>query len=159
MENKEYYKKIFTLLVDYELIPNSESDNYNFISHSIGINDKISWPYTNYKSYWPVKRELSKESFDSFYEYHGYEKCSMDFSHDPRYTKVAIYMNNNKPTHACIQYDEKHWESKIGSLGIIRHDLFELEDKVYGQVVQIYRKRKFLNEILLFSDYIKNLYK
>ena len=31
MENQEYYKKLFPLLTDYELIPNSESEDYNCI--------------------------------------------------------------------------------------------------------------------------------
>jgi hypothetical protein len=153
MEDKEYYKKLFPLLVDYELIHNSESDDYNCISYTIGVKSEIIWP--NYEFEWPVKRDLSKESFDSFYEYHGYEKCSMDFSYDPIYTKVALYINVDKCTHACIQYNDVFWESKIGSLGIIRHDLFELEDDVYGKVVQIYRKLKKVNEILSFKDFIE----
>jgi len=66
----------------------------------------------------------------------------MDFSYDNRYTKVALFMKNNKPMHACIQYNSKYWESKIGSGGIIRHDLFEIENNRYGQVVQIYKKVK-----------------
>jgi hypothetical protein len=44
MENKEYYKKLFPLLTDYELIPNSESEEYNCISHTLNINNDISWP-------------------------------------------------------------------------------------------------------------------
>jgi hypothetical protein len=28
MENKEYYKKLFALLTEYELIPNSEGNKY-----------------------------------------------------------------------------------------------------------------------------------
>ena len=128
--------------------------NHIIISHTIGLKNEIIWTEPNDR-YWPVERELTKYAFDNFYEYFGFDKCSIDFSYDPRYTKVALYMNNNKPTHACIQYDNKYWESKIGQLGIIRHDLFELEDDVYGKVVQIYRKLKKVNEILSFKDFIE----
>lgn len=156
MENKEYYKKLFPLLIDYELLPNSESISYNCISHTVGIKSEIIWPEPNDRS-WPVERELNKNAFDNFYEYHGFEKCYLDFSYDPGYIKVALYINNNKPTHACIQYDDKYWESKVGQLGIIRHDLFEIEDNIYGQVVQIYKKSKKINEILYFKDFILKL--
>jgi hypothetical protein len=129
MENKYFYRKLYPLLTDFELLPNSESYEYNCISYTIGIYDKSSWP-TGDGNFWPVKKETTKESFDIFYEYYGFEKI------------------------ACIQYDDCLWESKIGSLGIIRHDLFEIENERYGQVTQIYRKLRIINEILLFKDFI-----
>jgi len=70
----------------------------------------------------------------------------LDFSYDTKYIKVALYSNKGVPTHTSIQFDEFFWESKIGELGIIRHDLFEIEDDIYGRVVQIYRKLKSTNE-------------
>ena len=75
MENKEYYKKLFPLLVDYELIPNSESYNYNCISHTIGLKNEIIWTEPNDR-YWPVERELTKYAFDNFYEYSHTFLCS-----------------------------------------------------------------------------------
>ena len=156
MESKEYYKKLFPLLLDYELIPNSESMEYNCISYTLNITNNISWPYDD-NNYWPVKRELNKDSFDSFYEYHGFEKIDfLDFSYDPKYTKVSLYCNEGIPTHASLQVNDVYWESKIGQLGIIRHDLFEIENETYGKVTQIYRKLKNINErrILRFYDFI-----
>jgi hypothetical protein len=154
MENKEYYRKLFPLLTDYELTPNSESKDFNCISHTLGLKDKNAWPDGD--GYWPVSNEKTKEAFDEFYEYHGFEKCSLDFSYDPNYIKVALFLNDGFPTHASIQIDDFWWESKIGQLGIIKHDLFEIEDDVYGEVSQIYKKLKTINEVLLFKDF-KNL--
>ncbi len=57
------------------------------------------------------------------------------------------------PTHASIQFDEFFWKSKIGELGIIKHDLFEIEDNVYGEVTQIYRKLKSTNESIILKYY------
>jgi hypothetical protein len=157
MEDKSYYKKLFPLLIDYELIQNSETDNFNCISHTLGINTTPSWPTDN-DYYWPTKRELTKESFDNFYDHHGFEKLSLlDISYDKRYNKVALYTKDGIPTHASIQIDDIWWESKIGGLGIIKHDLFEIEDDVYGEITQIYRKRLKTNESLItrFKDFIK----
>jgi hypothetical protein len=159
MENKEYYKKLFPLLTDYELIPNSESEDYNCISYTIGRTDVSSFPLDDNTDYWPVKNEKTKQAFDEFYEFHGFEKMNLlDFFYDPKYIKVALYVNNGIPTHGAIQVDEFFWESKIGSLGVIKHDLFEIEDDVYGKVTQIYKKPKPINEsiILKYYQFIKN---
>ena len=153
MENKKYYKKLFPLLTEYELIPNSEGVEYNCISHTLSINNDVSWPFDN-NNYWPVSRDLTKESFDKFYEFHGFEKMNLlDFFYDPKYIKVALYVNKGIPTHGAIQVDEFFWESKIGSLGVIKHDLFEIEDNVYGEVAQIYRKLKPTNESRILRYY------
>lgn len=167
MITKEYYKNLFPLLNDYELITNSENSNYNCISHTLGYKNKWSWPFDEnveyirkYNIYWTVKNEKSKESFDLFYEYHGFEKInSLNFIYDPKYIKVALYTNKGIPTHAAIQSDDVFWESKIGELGILRHDLFEIENDVYGEVTQIYRKLKNINEskILKYYQFIRNL--
>jgi hypothetical protein len=81
----------------------------------------------------------------------------LDFSYDPKYIKVALYTKNGIPTHAAIQSDKVFWESKIGEYGIIKHDLFEIEDSCYGELTQIYRKLKNLNEtkILRYYQFIK----
>lgn len=167
--NKEYYKKLFPLLNDYNLIPNSDNSEFNCISYSIGIKDKWSWPYDvntqyirEYNVYWPVKNEISKDAFDEFYEYHGFEKMSLlDFSYDPRYIKVALYTKNGIPKHAAIQKDKIFWESKIGEYGIIKHDLFEIESSSYGELTQIYRKLKNVNEtkVLRYNHFVNNLYR
>ena len=108
MLGDDYYKRLFPLIIDFELLPNGESYDFNCISH----------------------------------------------------TKVALYTKNGIPTHACIQHNYIYWESKIGSAGIIRHDLFEIEGDSYGQLTQIYKKLKVVNEILLFKDFnSKNLLK
>ena len=138
MEDKSYYKKLFPLLNKYDLIHNSESELYNCISHTIGNKESSSWP-NEICDYWPVKKELSISAFDDFYEYHGFEKVNvLNILYDKNYIKVALFTKNNLPTHASIQIDNHLWESKIGSLGIIRHNLFEIEGDIYGGVYAIY---------------------
>jgi hypothetical protein len=50
MITKEYYKNLFPLLNDYELITNSENSNYNCISHTLGYKNKWSWPISSAKT-------------------------------------------------------------------------------------------------------------
>ena len=101
-------------------------------------------------NYWPVKNELSIESFELLYTYKGFKKLNyLDISYDPNFIKVAIYTKDNIPTHAAIQINDLWWESKIGRLGIIRHDIFEIENVVYGEVTQIYRKPKLIKERII----------
>ena len=71
--NKEYYRKLFPLLTDYELIQNSENNKYNCVSHTLNIKDKWIWPYLEdeiyirkYNSYWTVKNEISKSHSMNF---------------------------------------------------------------------------------------------
>lgn len=40
-ENKEYYRKLFPSLNEYELIPNGESNEYNCISNTLNIDNDI----------------------------------------------------------------------------------------------------------------------
>jgi hypothetical protein len=81
----------------------------------------------------------------------------LDISYNTKYTKVALYTSDGISTHASIQVDNIWWESKIGELGIIKHDLFEIENDVYGEVVQIYRKSKAIKErvITKFKRFIE----
>jgi hypothetical protein len=78
----------------------------------------------------------------------------LDFSYDPKYTKVALYTKDGIPTHASIQIDDTWWESKIGSLGIIRRDLFEIEDNTYGRVSRIYKKLKEIKNENIITKFV-----
>lgn len=124
------------------------------------MKDRHSWPSNNPDVYWPVEKIPNKKSFDQFYEYHGFEKIKqLDISYEPGYVKVALYMKNDSPKHASIQVSDYLWESKIGSLGIIRHDIFEIEGDYYGYVEQIYKKRINIDEkkIVNFKIFLKKL--
>ena len=40
MLGDDYYKLLFPLIIDFELLPNGESYDFNCISHTIGVFDK-----------------------------------------------------------------------------------------------------------------------
>ena len=160
LNNKDYYNKSYPLLTEFELYDDSEDDNYNCISYSVGVTDRGFWPIEGCDDCWYGNSEVSVESFDLFYKKYGFEKCNfIDVLHDKNYTKVALFLKNGKPTHASIQIDNDWWESKIGQLGIIKHYLFELECEIYGEVCIIYKKRIHLSEslkrILNFNNFIR----
>jgi len=54
MESKSYYKKLFPLLTDYELVLNSESEDYNCISHTIDRKDVSAWPLGDNTNFQPL---------------------------------------------------------------------------------------------------------
>jgi hypothetical protein len=41
--DENFYKKILPNLVKFEIKPDTESDTYNCISHTIGLKDRWSW--------------------------------------------------------------------------------------------------------------------
>ncbi len=71
-----YLKSNFNFINNYEILEGTDSAYYNCISHTIGINDKWSWPkIVDINNYWPINNMLETiESFDEFYLYHGYRK-------------------------------------------------------------------------------------
>ena len=165
MEGRDYYTKLYPMLTNFKLYDNSETYFYNCISYSIGRKDVFTWPGRSVNddviSYWVGNDVVTFESFDYFYNQHGYELCgNIDIRYDPNYTKVALFIKNGIPTHASIQIDENWWESKIGVLGIIKHDLFEIEGGNYGQVEYIYKKKKenLSESILNFDEFLKQIF-
>lgn len=75
-----------------------------------------------------------------FYLDSGYAKCESGASEEG-YKKVAIYVNQDGPTHAALQLDSGHWTSKLGSSEDIEHDtVMALEGALYGQAMVFLRK-------------------
>lgn len=159
MENEKYYRDIFPNLNEFYLYPNSESNDFNCISHVLGVYDMITWPTIHHNFYWLGVYDVSVESFDNLFKRKGFEKLDiLDITYDENLTKIALFTNNGLPTHASLQIDEDWLVSKIGSLGIIKHDLFEIENSKYGIAKYIYVKRKYINEkILNFNEYFNNI--
>ena len=154
-QDKNYYKKNYLLLTQFELYEDSEDDNYNCISYSVGLTDRGFWPIKGRDDCWYGINEVTINSFDIFYEHYGFKRCDyLDILYDKNYIKVAIFTKENIPTHASIQIDDNWWESKIGQLGIIKHDIFEIEGDIYGKLSHIYKKKININELLNFTEFI-----
>jgi hypothetical protein len=109
---------------------------YNCIAWSLGDISKWWWP--EIYGYWPegCRRSTELSSFVDMYEYMGYSiTSSLVYSTTER--RIAIFVKDNKATHAAVQLDNSRWSSKLGQNQDIVHTLSALEGPLYGSV-QVY---------------------
>lgn len=93
--------------------------------------------------YWPngVPREYTIEAYLLAFQSLGFNECdNMDFERN--YEKIAIFAKNSIPTHVARQLDSGMWTSKLGQNVDIEHNLYDLSESDYGQVVRILRRNK-----------------
>lgn len=132
------------------LLKSKKTKTYNCISFTLGFNIYTTWPTYNgvvftekgTTNFWPKNLPLD-ESLDNFinmYKMFDYEVCDDD-SFEKGYTKIAIFVKNEKVTHASIQINDKLWASKMGELYDIQHQLYSLEGNEYGKIETIMRRR------------------
>jgi hypothetical protein len=125
---------------NYEILGPATRD-YNCIAHTLGENDEWVNPATGSK-------ENPLSEMDKMYAEKGYSRINdMDFSYDPAKQKVVVYATKNSDgrikeiTHGAIQDAKGTWESKLGSLPLIRHPTPEtLNGSAYGEPVAVYTK-------------------
>jgi hypothetical protein len=119
------------------------TENCNCIAWAYEVSDKWMWPGT-LDSYWPsgVAGRDELETIIQLYLDSGYEKCESG-EREEGYKKVAIFVNQDGPTHAALQLDSGHWTSKLGGREDIEHDTLEgLEGESYGRAVIFLRKHR-----------------
>jgi hypothetical protein len=91
-----------------------------------------------------VPKEVTLAAFVALFEYLYFEGCDSPVFEDG-YDKVALYADaNGTPTHAARWWkDDGGWSSKLGEENDIRHHSLEsLENRDYGSVVRIFRRRR-----------------
>lgn len=79
------------------------------------------------------------------YEILLFVKCDSS-DREKGYDKIALYANQDLPTHAARLWQEDvAWSSKLGDENdIAHHDLESIEGQEYGKVVQIMKRRRAL---------------
>lgn len=122
-------------------ITSPSTDNYNCIAWAYEVSNKLMWPgYPDY--YWPsgiVGRD-ELQTLIQLYLDSGYEECE-NSQQEAGFKKVAIYVNEEGPTHAARQLASGRWTSKLGMLEDIEHDTPEaLEGESYGKAAVFLRK-------------------
>lgn len=125
-------------------ITSSCDPDYNCIAWAANCNADWWWPRTgpSARSYWPpgARHEVSLRAFVQAFQLLGYVKC-VDGSLEPGYQKVAIFIANNKPTHAARQLPSGKWTSKLGRLEDIEHTSVEdVNGPLYGVPAQFMKK-------------------
>ena len=112
----------FPLLdVDFTIVTDEPTGNYNCISWTVGVTNYWHWPGSNLTD------------FDNFYGQFGLQRKAKGF--------VAAWgASNNAMTHGCISGPTHGpcWESKCGGWARIQHCLNELTGPVYQPVIAYY---------------------
>ncbi len=122
-------------------ITSPEESHYNCIAWAAG-DDKNWWePGLLEDYYWPkgVPQEYSVEAYAKAFEALDYEACE-DGGREAGFEKVALYADDEGPTHAARQLPDGHWTSKLGKLEDIEHTLEGLSECDYGQVVMFMKR-------------------
>ena len=123
-------------------ITSPQTDNYNCIAWSFGVDNKWLDPTTP-DSYWPFETVSTDplEALVTAYQEKGYEKCDNP-DLEAGYSKVAIYVGSEGLRHVAVQLESGNWTSKLGGLEDIQHEtLGDLEGKEYGKAQILLKKR------------------
>lgn len=120
---------------------------YNCIAYAAGHTDGPWWPNLNKLYFWPdhLPRQSpgteTRENFIKAFEWKSYRLCK-DGNHRRGIEKVAIFLKDNRPTHAARQLESGRWTSKCGSLEDIEHArLADVEGSVYGKAAIFLHRR------------------
>lgn len=92
---------------------------------------------------WPdgIRNDESVEAIVEYFTSTGYVPCdNPELEHG--YLKVAVFVKDDYPTHACRQLGSQKWTSKMGFDGVdIEHDDLEcIEGDQYGTAA-VFMKR------------------
>jgi hypothetical protein len=121
------------------------TDEYNCIAWAADDPDNWWEPTLDpMDAYWPIKwRAYHKNCYIQAFQVEcKYDVCATDFSLEPGYEKVALYLDvNERPTHMARQLSSGIWTSKLGKAWDILHQTPQgLEDSRYGNAVIVMRR-------------------
>lgn len=144
--NKGFIEKNFpNLLTNGYEITSPATVEYNCIAWAAEDIEKYWWPDASRDYYWPheIERNETLDAFTKAYELLGYKVCN-NATHEAGYEKIAIFVKDNKPTHAARQLNSGHWTSKLGQCEDIEHFALDgVENEIYGSAaVFLKRPRK-----------------
>ena len=122
-------------------VTSPKSIEYNCIAWAANDTSACWWPDSFDLYYWPsgIERTETLETFIKVFESLFYNICdSGEF--EEGFEKIAIYVKENKPTHAARQINAKYWTSKLGKDIDIKHEIGGVSDSVYGSI-SVFMKR------------------
>ena len=123
-------------------VESPRSEDYNCIAWAASFDDRQIWPGVE-GCEWPagLPREETVESFTAYFESLGYHLCESP-AFEQCFEKIAIFGDEDGPTHASRQLPTARWASKMGWDGVdIEHDgLSCIEGNRYGEAQMFLRK-------------------
>jgi len=134
----------FPLLSPLNHTETSEANpEYNCIAWAAEDDSKYWWPDEDGDGYWPpgTTRAETIEAFVEAFQAIGYTLDPQGVpSLEAGVEKVAIFAQNNAPTHAARQLPTGKWTSKMGPEEDISHDWGAIDGPCYGTAVHILRR-------------------
>jgi hypothetical protein len=119
-------------------------DDYNCIAWAADETDTPWWPTNDPRdAHWPITwRAVHKDCFIQAFETLRYRVCPTDFSLEPGFEKVALYLDSNhEPQHMARQLSSGVWTSKLGkSWDILHQTASGVEGDRYGTAVIVMRR-------------------
>jgi hypothetical protein len=115
------------------------SNRYNCIAWVLEVANQWCWP--DARSFWPIeKREVTVACFTESFASFGYEPCTHARA-ETGYSKIAMYVAQDRPTHAARIESDAIWSSKLGRAELIEHEPQALNSIAYGLPVHFFRRR------------------
>lgn len=121
---------------------------YNCIAFAADVDTKWWWP--DGAGYWPpgIRREVTTKAFIEAFSSLGYRVCHSG-NRQLGFDKIAIYTQNDVPTHAAKQLENGEWKSKLGPWEDIEHRTTKaVEEYIYGQVAVYMRKWQGIKQLI-----------
>jgi len=134
-----------------QVFPGLQTTAYELTSPNDPRYNCIAWAAEDHKrwwepdpmgvAYWPpgVPRRYSVAAYEQAFRSIGYADCSDD-TWEEGATKVALFAEGGKPTHAARRISEGRWTSKLGRSVDISHELQGITGDSYGDVVTMLRR-------------------
>ena len=125
--------------LDYS-VTSDPDDSYNCIAWAMDRQDTWWSHLPGYR--WIGRRAPGIETLENVFLELGYERCD-DANLEDGYDKAALFVQNNRWTHAARQLPDGKWTSKLGVFEDIEHDSLDgISGRLYGEVHCIMRRRR-----------------
>ncbi len=108
-------------------VKSRRTGRYNCIAWAADDVSRYWWPDLQHQVFWPssAPREETLIAFQLAYGSIGYRPCN-DGTLEDGIEKVAIFVDEDGPTHAAWQKPEGTWSSKMGPFEDIDHQRLDL---------------------------------
>jgi hypothetical protein len=125
---------------DYR-VTSPRSLDYNCAAWAAGDDSRWWEPGPLGLYYWPegATREFTIDCYVEAFACLGYERCEGAES-EPGFEKLALFANDQGPSHVARQLPGGRWTSKLGRLEDLEHELEGVSGAVYGDVVLFMRR-------------------
>lgn len=141
MKNHFLEEKFPNLRKNNYRITSPESYKYNCIAWAAKDTSACWWPDSFNQYYWPpgINRIETLQAFIRVFEQLSYNVCDSG-KFEEGFEKIAIYVKEEKPTHAARQINAKYWTSKLGLNLDIEHEIEGVSNSEYGSIA-VFMKR------------------